>query len=223
MLTILIIIPAYNEEKTIQQVVASIKDFGQVVVVDDCSTDLTKEQAAKAGAIVLTHLVNRGQGAALQTGTNYALNQGADVVVHFDADGQHSPQEIVKMIEPILSGKADVVLGSRFLNNDSKIPSIRRLVLKLAVIFTRLFSGIKVTDAHNGFRALSRTAAQKINITQDRMAHASEILDEIVKHNLKYLELPVQISYTAYSVKKGQSSLAFVGILKELMLGKLFK
>lgn len=222
-----IIIPAYNEEKTIANVINETKKFGKVVVVDDGSKDLTKILAKNAGAEVLSHIVNRGQGAALKTGTEYALASDADIIIHFDADGQHSANDIEKIITPILLNQSDIVLGSRFLEDKidpkNKIPFSRFLLLKTAIVFTRVISGIKITDTHNGFRALSKTAAEKIKITQDGMAHASEILDEIIKNNLKYKEIPVQIKYTDYSKSKGQSSLIFINILKDLLLGKILR
>lgn len=223
-----IIIPAFNEEKTITNVVGEVKKFGKVIVVDDGSKDFTKDFAKNAGAEVLSHVINRGQGAAIRTGVEYALNKGADIIIHFDADGQHNVNDIEKIITPILLNESDVVLGSRFLKNKTSglknnIPFVRFLLLKTAIIFTRVISGIKITDAHNGFRAMSKTAAQKIKITQDGMAHASEILDEIIKNNLKYKEIPVQVKYTDYSKSKGQSSLNFFNILKDLLFSKIFR
>jgi len=224
-----IIIPAYNEEKTISSVINKVQEFGQVIVIDDSSTDDTKQIAKQTDAIVLSHIVNRGQGAALQTGMDYALQNNADIIIHFDADGQHSVQDMQKMIEPILKNEVDIVLGSRFLPDtryqipDTKIPLTRHVMLKAAVIFTKFISDINITDTHNGFRVLSKKAAKKIKISQDRMAHASEILDEIIKNNLRYKEVSVYIEYTDYSLDKGQSSWGFVNILKELLIRKLFK
>ncbi|MFH1565498.1 MAG: glycosyltransferase family 2 protein [bacterium] len=227
-MNIFIIIPAYNEEKTIANAVDGVKKFGRVVVVDDGSKDLTKNLAKNAGAEVLSHIINRGQGAAIRTGIEYALINDADIVVHFDADGQHGANDIEKIITPILLNQSDIVLGSRFLKDNTpdsktKIPLIRFLILKAAIVFTRIISGIKITDTHNGFRALSKNAAQKIKITQDGMAHASEILDEIVKNNLKYKEIPVEIKYTDYSKNKGQSSINSINIIKDLLFGKILK
>jgi glycosyltransferase involved in cell wall biosynthesis len=235
-MNIFIVIPAYNEESKISSVVGEVKKFGQVIVVDDGSDDFTKQNALATNVIVLSHIVNRGQGAALQTGMDYALKNGADIIVHFDADGQHDAQEIEKMIKPILLNEADITLGSRFLHpkeaklpigslasTSCHIPFVRKITLKAGVLFTRFISGIKITDTHNGFRALSRKAAEKIKITQDKMAHASEILDEIIKNNLKYQEVPVQIKYTEYSKAKGQSSWNFINILKEIFLGKILR
>lgn len=226
-MNIFIIIPAYNEEKIIAQVVNEVKKFGTVIVVDDGSNDLTKKFARDAGAIVLSHIINRGQGAALKTGTEYSLVNNADIIVHFDGDGQHNSNDIKKIITPILLSQSEVVLGSRFLKSKfeskNKIPFTRFILLKAALIFTRVISGIKITDTHNGFRAFSKMAAQQIKLSQDGMAHASEILDEIIKNKLKYKEIPVQIKYTDYSKSKGQSSLMFINILKELLCSKILR
>ena len=173
----------------------------------------------------MRHIVNRGQGAALQTGMEYALEEGADVIVHFDADGQHDPSNIAYLIEPILRNQAEVVLGSRFLNSKfqipnskqisnlkSQIPIKKQIILKLAVLHQWFFSGLKVTDNHCGLRAFSRAAAERVKITQDRMSHASEILDQIARHKLKFIEVPVSVKYTDYSLQKGQKS--FFGSLR---------
>ncbi|HLC99436.1 MAG TPA: glycosyltransferase family 2 protein [Patescibacteria group bacterium] len=222
---IFVVIPAHNEATTIFFVVASVKRvIPNVIVVDDSSGDETATLAKQAGAEVLSHIINRGQGAALKTGIDYALLCGADVIVTFDADGQHKPEEILSMIEPVVRGEADVALGSRFLNgNSNTIPFIRRLVLRGGILFTKIFSRIRVTDTHNGFRALSKKAAETIRIRQDRMAHASEILDEIAYHGLKFREIPVTITYSAYSMQKGQSSLNSIKIALKFLLNKLIQ
>lgn len=213
-----VIIPAYNEEKVIGQVVNDVLPVAHtVVVVDDASRDTTAEEALRNGALVLNHRVNRGQGAALQTGIEYALEQGADIIVHFDADGQHQGADIPRFIGPILRGEADVVLGSRFLSKRNTIPFIRSCVLKLGILFTWLYSGIKLTDTHNGFRAFSATSARSIRITENRMAHASEILHEIARQKLKCKEVPVSVLYTEYSLAKGQSSSNAVRIAGRLI------
>jgi len=195
-------------------------EAGRVVVVDDGSTDQTATAAAAAGAIVVSHLINRGQGAALKTGIEYALSCGAEAIVTFDSDGQHRIEDVDALLAPVLEGKYDVVLGSRFLGEGSCVPFGRKLTLKLGVLFTRLVSGIRVTDTHNGLRALSRTAAEKIQIRQDRMAHASEILDEIARLKLRYAEVPTRILYTEYSQTKGQKSSAALRIVWDFLVGK---
>lgn len=218
-----VVIPAWNEEDVIASVIQGVKKYVQtIVVVDDASSDQTAERARSAGADVLSHIINRGQGAALKTGIDYALLCGSDVIVTFDADGQHRPEEIERIVEPVVKGDVDVVLGSRFLGkNPLGIPFMRRTVLKGGIWFTRMISPIHITDTHNGFRAFSAKAARVIRIRQDRMAHASEIIDEIAYHKLRFCEVPVTVSYTNYSIKKGQSSLNFIEISVKFILGKL--
>jgi glycosyltransferase involved in cell wall biosynthesis len=213
------VIPAYNEERTIAGVVAEVKNYvDEAIVVDDGSSDGTAEQAKKAGALVYSHFINRGQGAALETGKKIALSRGADVIVTYDADGQFVAEEIKSMIKPVAEGKADVVLGSRFAKSD--IPPVKRFFLKGATIFTRLTSGLSLSDTHNGFRAFSREAAEKIKIEQNRMAHASEILEKIGKYNLRYEEVPVTVKYFSAQVRRGQSLPDYFKILFDLFLGK---
>lgn len=217
-----IVVPAFNEAQVINPVISELlRRYSDVVAVDDASQDDTANIAERAGAVVLRHLINRGQGAALKTGIDYALQHGADAVVTFDADGQHSVDDVAKLLVPIAAGTHDVALGSRFLNNASNIPPLRRMVLRFAVIFTRVFSNIKVTDTHNGLRAFSRTAAEQVRIKQDRMAHASEILDEIVALNLRYTEVPVTIVYNHYSRSKGQGNLAMFRIALKYLIHKI--
>ncbi|MEM4259894.1 MAG: glycosyltransferase family 2 protein [Candidatus Woesearchaeota archaeon] len=201
------VIAAYNEGKSIFEVINGLKKKGylNIIVVDDGSVDNTYSESKKAGATVLRHIINRGQGAALQTGMSYALENGADIIVHFDADNQQRIEDIPRMLEPVVSGKYDVSLGSRFLDNknEDNIPLLRKFLLKGSVIVQNIFYGVKLTDAHNGFRVLSRNAAKKIKITMDRMAHASEIIEEIKNKNLKYKEVPVIIRYDNETLKKG--------------------
>jgi glycosyltransferase involved in cell wall biosynthesis len=219
-----VVVPAYNEGLVIGAVVGELRAAGRnVVVVDDCSSDGTGAAAAAAGARVLRHPVNLGQGAALQTGIRYALMQEADCIVTFDADGQHRAEDIAVMIETQAATGADVVLGSRFLGRTENMPPLRRVVLKLAALFTRLTSGIAVTDAHNGLRLLTRRAAARIRITQDRMAHASEIADQIGSLGLSVAEAPVTIVYTEYSLHKGQTLANAFNILAELIAARISK
>lgn len=216
---IFIVMAAYNEANVIRPVVNSLLAiYPNVVVVDDASTDATAEILNQTHVNLLRHSVNRGQGAALQTGIEFALSQGADIVVTFDADGQHDLLDIPGMLAPIIAGECDVTLGSRFLGRTEGMPLARRLVLKAGILFTRFFSRIRVTDIHNGFRALSAPAAAHIHLRMDRMAHASEILDQIRQSGLSYREVPVTIRYTTYSMAKGQSSWNAVKIGFELLL-----
>jgi glycosyltransferase involved in cell wall biosynthesis len=220
-----IVVPAYNEAERVVRTLASLcARYRNVVLVDDGSGDETRRVALEnSGAWVLRHTLNSGQGAALQTGIDFALQQGAQAIVTFDADGQHGVNDIAKLLKPLREGQADVVLGSRFLGATEGIPRSRWLVLKLAVLFTRVFSRIRVTDTHNGLRALSRTAAQKIRISLNRMAHASEILDQIRIHNLRYQECPVTITYTENTLAKGQSSWNSFRIVAQLIMAKIVR
>jgi glycosyltransferase involved in cell wall biosynthesis len=172
---------------------------------------------------VLRHVVNRGQGAALQTGIQFALLRGAGVVVTFDADGQHRVQDVESMVAPILRGECEITLGSRFLGGTEDIPASRRRMLRLAVLFTRIVNRVNVTDAHNGLRAFSRRAAEQINITLDRMAHASELIDQIRASGLGFREVPVQIRYTDYSIDKGQRSGNAIRIVLNYLLGRVLR
>ena len=223
---VFVVIAAFNEQQAIGEVVRDLAHrYPNTVVVDDGSTDATRDAAIHAGARhTLRHPVNRGQGAALQTGIAFALGRGADYIVTFDADGQHHAADIQTLLEPLLAGRAEIALGSRFLDGSvvRGLPPTRRLVLRLAVIFTRLASRVRVTDTHNGLRAFTRRAAQRITITADRMAHASEILDAIRRSRLPYTEVPVTIRYTDYSLAKGQSSLAAFRVLFHYLLARIF-
>jgi len=204
---IFFVIPAYNEGKSIIKVIRGLQRAGyrEIVVIDDGSSDNTYSEAAKCGVHVLRHIINRGQGASLKTGIDFALKNSADVIVTFDSDGQHRVEDLGVMLKPVLNGEVDVTLGSRFLTN-AKIPLGRRILLKGSVVVQWLFYGVKLSDAHNGFRVLSRKAANEIRIDSDRMEHASEIVEEIAKRKLRYKEVPVVIRYTDYSLKKGHGS-----------------
>lgn len=218
----ILVIAAYNEAAMIEKVVASVVPLvDEVIVVNDGSKDQTALLAKKGGALVVSHPINRGQGSALQTGMEMALFRGADVIIHFDADGQHPAHQIDLLVKPVLDGQADVVVGSRFLDQTSNVPPTRRVVLKMGALFTRLMSGLEITDPHSGFRALSREAAQKLQLHQDRMAHASELLQLVARHELRFREIPVTIAYTDYSKAKGQSSLAAFKIVADLIKGAM--
>lgn len=213
-----IICPAYNEAATIGAVAAEVLRAGyHLVVVDDGSTDQTPHKAGMTGADLVVHPINLGQGAALQTGIDYALSRGAEVLVTFDADGQHRVADIERLIAAMQQAGADFALGSRFLGTATNMPRLRRFVLHAAVLFTRLTTGLRLTDAHNGLRAMTRTGAANIRLRQNRMAHASEILAEIAHSRLRTIEVPVTIEYTAYSLAKGQRLGDSLAILRDLI------
>lgn len=217
-----IVIAAYNEGAAIAEVVRPLVEAGYgVVVVDDGSSDETRARARAAGAATLRHAVNRGQGAALQSGLRYALGRGAQVLVTFDADGQHSAQDIPRLVRPITGQTADIVLGSRFIEHSAAVPRARRILLRLAVAFTGVMSGVRLSDAHNGLRAMSRRAARQVDLQLDRMAHASEIIDQLVRTGLPLVEVSVTVRYTAYSLEKGQRASNAARIVWDYLLNKL--
>jgi len=219
---IFVVVPAYNEEKEIGRVVRGLFEHGlaNVIVVDDGSSDKTSAEAQVAGATVLRHAINRGQGAALQTGDEFALKHGASVVAHFDADGQFNPADASKAAAELTNKQLDAILGSRFLDSRSKIPFFKKyFILPVGRLVNYLFTGLMLSDAHNGFRVLSRNALEKICITHDGMAHNSEIVAQLKKYNLKFAELPVEVVYSKY----GQGISAGFKIVKDLIWAKYIK
>ena len=208
----------YNEATVVSSVIQELLEtFPHVVCVDDGSTDDSAALARKAGAVVVAHPVNLGQGAALQTGIEYAVQDPQlDAVITFDADGQHRVQDAAAMLARIRAGEADVVLGSRFLDGRGEVSALKRLVLRTAAIQSRISTGYRLTDAHNGLRAISADVARKIHLTQNRMAHASELVHQFAALNARVVEQPVHIVYTEYSKSKGQSLLNGINILADL-------
>ena len=219
-----VVIAAYNEASVIARVVADVRRRGfSTVLVDDASTDATAEVAERAGAVMVRHPVNLGQGAALQTGIEFALYKGSDVIVTFDGDGQHRAADIAGLVDALEQHGVDYVLGSRFLGGAVNLPTARRLLLKAATRFTRIISGLSLTDTHNGLRAMTRRGASAIRLRHNRMAHASEILSQIAASGLKYVEVPVTIEYSAYSLAKGQKLGDALSILVDLSARRLHR
>ena len=207
-----VVIAAFNEGKVIRDVVSEVVAAGwQLVVVDDGSRDDTAQTAAVPGAIVVRHRVNLGQGAALQTGIDYAIRRGARAIVTFDADGQHRCEDIPLLIAAL--DDADIALGSRFLGGVEGASGGRKVLLRTATAVSNSLSGMKLTDAHCGLRAFRVSAAPALRITQDRMAHASELLRKIKKSGLAVVEVPVTVRYTEHSMSKGQGGIQAVRIL----------
>jgi glycosyltransferase involved in cell wall biosynthesis len=222
---IFILVPAYNEGKVIRNTLAPVIAKGYtVVLVDDCSTDNMREVVSDLPIHYIRHSINLGQGAAIQTGIQYAYQQGAKYTVTFDADGQHNSEEIPRILEPIIEGRADITMGSRFMKGGTaeSIPAFRKMVIKIAIIVNGILTGLWLSDAHNGFRAMNRTAMSKIKINQNRMAHATEILSLIKQNNLRCEEVPVHIVYTDYSLNKGQSNMNSIHIVIDIILNKIF-
>ncbi|BCD62623.1 polyprenyl-phospho-N-acetylgalactosaminyl synthase [Nitratiruptor sp. YY08-26] len=175
------------------------------------------------GVYLLRHIINLGQGAALQTGIDFAKKLGCKYVVTFDSDGQHCAEDIEKFIEVLRKDEADIVLCSRFLGKAENIPPLRKNFLRIAALVERVLTGIKLTDVHNGFRAINIAKFPDFVITQNRMSHASEIIDLIKKLKMRYKEIPCTIRYSEYSLSKGQSILNSVNIIIEFILGKAIK
>ena len=215
-----ILIPLYNESPVIGSVISELtQHFQNILCVDDGSTDHSAKAAKDAGAKVLTHPINLGQGAALQTGFEYLLSHTtASHVITFDADGQHRLQDALAMLELAKRKKLSVVFGSRFLDTRTKPGFKKKVVLKVAVLLTRAITGLRLTDAHNGLRVLSREALENISLRQNGMSHATEIVHQIAAAKLSWVEHPVEVLYTDYSRQKGQSLLNSINILIDLLV-----
>lgn len=214
-----VVIPLFNEETVIDQVVTDLRDsFSNIVCIDDGSSDNSKAIAKNAGATIVSHPINLGQGAALQTGFEFALRRGADYVVTFDADGQHRKEDALAMLGVARNEDVAIVFGSRFLDDRTKPGFFKKVVLKTAVFVTNLTTHVKLTDAHNGLRVIRRDALEQIKLRQDRMAHGTEIVVQLGATKLPYKELAVEVLYTDYSKAKGQSLLNSINILTDLIL-----
>lgn len=217
----LVIVPMYNEGPVIAETVAGLRnEFAHVLCVDDGSSDESARLAASAGATVMRHPTNLGQGAALQTGFVYALRTGARYVVTFDADGQHLVSDALRMLDLARRGDVDVVLGSRFHAPTRGVPVLRRCLLRAGVLFTRVTTQLDLTDTHNGLRVLTASALNVMNLRLHGMAHASEILSTVARHGLRYSEVPMTVVYSDYSRAKGQSGVNAVNILVDLLLAR---
>ena len=217
-----IVIPAFNEESRIPAVLEQLAAIGRpMVVVDDGSADNTYQRVLEASAWLVAHPINLGQGAALQTGIMFALARGATHIVTFDADGQHRAEDVTALVSALTGGEADFALGSRFLGDAPGIPATRRLVLHLGALFTRALSGVSISDPHCGLRAMTRRGAEHLNITLNRMEHASEIIDQIARSGLKYVEVPVSVRYSAATLVKGQRTSAALGLGFRFLLNKI--
>jgi polyprenyl-phospho-N-acetylgalactosaminyl synthase len=222
--SIFVVIPVYNEGSVIRSVVDKLVQHNySIVIVDDGSAQNPFPFVSDAPIYFLRHPVNLGQGAALQTGIEFALAEGAEYIVTFDGDGQHEASDIGKFIDVLAAGKADIVLGSRFMADAAHNMTRRRqATLQIARYINYLFTGLLHSDAHNGLRAMNRRTAEGIRIHENRMAHATEILAQIKHKRLRYTELPVQVYYTDYSRAKGQTVWSSFRILFDLLLAKLF-
>jgi polyprenyl-phospho-N-acetylgalactosaminyl synthase len=211
-----IVVPAFNESSVIADVIADIRSvFTHVVCVDDGSRDETAAAALTAGAHVVRHPVNLGQGAAIQTGVEYARSRpGASIFATFDADGQHRVRDVVAMVDRLTAANLDIVIGTRFAGGPpARMPALKRFILRAAAMLSPTSRKLNLTDAHNGLRVFNRTVADGLNLTMNGMSHASEFISLIVDNGWRVSEEPVEILYTDYSMSKGQPLLNGVNIV----------
>lgn len=214
-----VVIPLYNERQLIADVVTDLRRvFPNVVCIDDGSSDDSAAQARSKGAHVVSHPFNIGQGAALQTGFEFAMQRDARFVITFDADGQHRVEDAAAMLARAERDDLAVVFGSRFLDGRTQPGFLRKLVLKTAVLITNLTTRTRLTDAHNGLRVIRIDALSQVHLQQNRMAHGTEIVIQLVRTGLPYAEEPIEVLYTEYSRSKGQSLLNSVNILVDLLI-----
>ena len=223
--SIFVIIPCYNEASVIRKTVGEVLEKGyRVVIVDDCSRDNTKKQLSGLPVYYLRHRVNMGQGASLQTGIDFAKKKGAKYFVTFDADGQHDSNDIPGMVDFLENENADIVFGSRFLpGSKTNVSRSRSFALNMGRYINYLVSGIMLSDSFNGLRLFSKQTADKIRITENRMAHPVEFLMLTAAKRLKYAEYPVSIHYSDYSKGKGLKNRDGIKILVEMFLYKIFR
>ena len=215
-----VILPFYNEEEVIEKVLSELiaSDY-KVIAIDDGSTDKSNEIARKMNCVLLKHPSNFGQGAALQTGISFArLNPKIEYFVTFDSDGQHQVSNIKYVLQPLLNDETDFVFGTRFQDDKTKFPFLKRIVLKAAIKYTQLSTGVTITDTHNGFRAFNKISASKINLNFSGMTHASEFVEKAGQSGLRIKEVPVHILYSKYTKRKGQSLWNSINILTDLFL-----
>ena len=217
---IIAVLPAYNEEKSIGNIILKTKEYvSEIIVIDDGSTDSTYESAKKSGAVVIKHIINRGAGAATWTGIQAALKLDADIIVTIDADGQHLPSDIPNITKPILKNYADVVIGSRFKGNIDGMPFVKKIGNILLNKLTYLFYGINITDTQSGFKAFNKEAASVITISVDRYGFCSELIGEIKKNNLRFIEVSIPTIYL--NIKKGTTLFDGYRILLDLILRRM--
>lgn len=220
-----LVVPCFNEGTVIEDVLREAgKTFPNIVAVDDGSTDDSSLAIHRAGAHLVRHPVNLGQGAAIQTGVEYARSQpGAQYFVTFDADGQHQVKDVMTMVGRLRSEPVDIVVGTRFGRpraEGDQVPLIKRIVLKTVVLLSPRTRRLGLTDAHNGLRVFNRRVAEDLNLRMNGMSHASEFVELMDARGWRVAEEPVDILYTEYSMSKGQSLLNGINILSDGFVGR---
>lgn len=218
-----VIIPVFNEGKVIEGVINEVlKVYPTVICINDGSSDDSDEKVQRTKAFLVNHPINMGQGAALQTGLDFALqDEGNEYFVTFDADGQHRVEDVAKMLKTLKQKKLDIVLGSRFMGEAENMGQLKKIILKTAVKFSNTISGLRLTDTHNGLRVMNRKAAESMQLRMSDYSHASEIIERIIEKKLKYTEVPVKIIYTEYSMSKGQSLINAINIAFDMLIHKV--
>jgi len=224
-LDVWLVVPCFNEGTVIEDVLTAAREtFPNIVAVDDGSVDGSAAAIHRAGAHLVRHPVNLGQGAALQTGVEYARAQpGARYFVTFDADGQHQVKDVLAMVERLRTEPVDIVVGTRFgrpRGEDDQVPLLKRIVLRTVVLLSPRTRRLGLTDAHNGLRAFNRRVAEELNLRMNGMSHASEFVELMDSHGWRTAEQHVDILYTEYSMSKGQSLLNGINILSDGLVGK---
>lgn len=223
-----IIVPAFNEEATIKMVIDELKKqkiWGlkkEIVVINDGSVDSTAKIAHRENATVISHVINRGLGAALSTGLKYVKKNKFDIAITFDADGQHKAKDLERLIKPILKNKADIVIGARQFNKEG-MPIDRKIINTFANIITYILFNVLVSDSQSGLRAFSNKAIQLIEIRTNRMEVSSELLRQAKVKKLKVKEIPISAIYTNYSKIKGQKNINAINILMKMLIYKFNK
>lgn len=220
-----LVVPCFNEGTVIEDVLRAARGtFPNIVAVDDGSADESATAIHRAGAHLVRHPVNLGQGAAIQTGVEYARNQpGARYFVTFDADGQHQVKDVLAMVERLRGEPVDIIVGTRFgrpRSQDDQVPLIKRLVLRTVVLLSPRTRRLGLTDAHNGLRVFNRRVAEDLNLRMNGMSHASEFVELMDSLGWRVAEQPVDILYTEYSMSKGQSLLNGINILSDGFVGR---
>jgi glycosyltransferase involved in cell wall biosynthesis len=226
---LIVILPAFNEASVIKQTLTHVKRaiqslplVSEIVVINDGSQDQTGPISRQAGVTVITHRLNRGLGASLGTGLEYARRRQADFAITMDSDGQHDPQDIKLVLKPLLEGQADVVIGSRLLKKPSTMPWLRQLNNRCFNLISWFLFGIRTSDSLSGFRGFSQPAIQKIKLKTERMEVSNEFFSEIKKNKFRLVEVPIRVIYTPYSLAKGVQPSNVFAIVFRLLL-RLFR
>ena len=217
--------PVFNEAKVIRQLILKLKKhFKYIVTINDGSTDETENILKNLDVILINHPLNLGQGAAIKTGLEYIYNHtNAKALITFDADGQHSIEDAINFAGEIANTEKDIIFGSRFIKNNSNVPKLKKLILKIAIHFTNFISSVKLTDTHNGLKAIKTSVLKKIELNIDGYAFETELILEVGKKKIAFMELPTNIKYTNYSKQKGQSVLNSIRIFEDIILRLLKK